>query len=89
MPAYDYRCTSCKTTFEVVRQHASTSDESCPACGGATKRIFTPVGVVFKGSGFHTTDYRNSPPAKAESDSCSVAGSKESCSTCPAASTPE
>ena len=89
MPAYDYRCTTCEKTFEVVRKHTSTSDEICPACGGATKRIFTPVGVVFKGSGFHNTDYRNRPSEKTGSESCDAAGSKKSCSTCPAVSAPE
>lgn len=89
MPAYDYRCTACEKTFEVVRKHTSTSDEICPSCGGATKRIFTPVGVVFKGSGFHNTDYRNRPSEKTGAESCDAVGSKESCSTCPAAPAPE
>lgn len=76
MPAYDYRCTVCDTVFEVNRKAGSTAEEPCPACGGATKRVFTPVGVVFKGSGFHNTDYR---PSAVDSGSC-PAKTEGSCS---------
>ncbi len=61
MPAYDFRCSECQTVFEVVRPIRSTEAETCPECGGDTKRVFSPVGVVFKGSGFHNTDYRQAP----------------------------
>jgi predicted nucleic acid-binding Zn ribbon protein len=39
----------------------STAEESCTDCGADAKRVFTPVGVAFKGSGFHNTDYRTQP----------------------------
>ncbi len=86
MPTYDYRCTACDTTFEVVRKHGAAAEGSCPDCGGATKRVFTPIGVVFKGSGFHNTDYKKRPPENENSGGCDAAGSKESCATCPASS---
>lgn len=93
MPAYDYRCTACDTVFEVTRKAGSTAEEPCPACGGATKRVFTPVGVVFKGSGFHNTDYKPRPkesaatPAKSESAPCGADKTGSSaCASCPAAS---
>jgi putative FmdB family regulatory protein len=81
MPRYDYRCDECSAVFEVERPMSSTAEEMCPACGGPATRVFTPVGVAFKGSGFHNTDYRPKPP----SESCPSAGSSSSCSNCPAA----
>lgn len=91
MPAYDYRCTECDTTFEVVRKVGQTAEERCPECGGATKRVFTPVGVVFKGSGFHNTDYRKRPSEKSETAPapapCGAAKPAEpACKSCPASS---
>lgn len=83
MPAYDFRCKSCSETIEVTRPASDDSPVSCPACGGETKRVFTPVGVHFKGSGFHNTDYR--PKEKASETACDSAGSKPSCKDCPAA----
>lgn len=61
MPKYDYRCTACEQLFEVTRTMGSTSKEECPSCGAEAKRVFTPVGVAFKGSGFHNTDYKPRP----------------------------
>lgn len=89
MPAYDYRCTSCDTVFEIVRAAGSEAVVCCPQCSSdATKRVFTPVGVVFKGSGFHNTDYRTKPTAApAETAPCAAAGDKAGCATCPAAGT--
>ncbi|MDO9557029.1 MAG: zinc ribbon domain-containing protein [Coriobacteriia bacterium] len=63
MPAYDYRCVTCDMTFEIVRSISDSSVVSCPTCGSETKRLFTPVGVHFKGSGFYNTDSRHSPAA--------------------------
>lgn len=89
MPAYDYRCLTCDRTFEITRPLSDTTGVSCPDCGGETKRLFTPVGVVFKGSGFHNTDYRRQPKSEESSpsgkDSCSNAGSSSACASCPAA----
>lgn len=89
MPAYDYRCTVCDTTFEVVRGINESAAVACPACDGPAKRLFTPVGVVFKGSGFHNTDYRPKPASdgapSSEKTPCSSAGSSSSCASCPAA----
>jgi putative FmdB family regulatory protein len=84
--------------FEVVRPIGSTDTEVCPSCGGATKRVFSPVGVVFKGSGFHNTDYRaksedasgdapkSDDGSSQESKPCTSADAKSSaCSECPSA----
>lgn len=99
MPAYDYRCPSCDQVFEVVRAFANREDVVCSVCGTTAKRLFTPVGVVFKGSGFHNTDYRPrpkneepSPSGKDSSVSSTSAGANSTdtaaSSTPPAASTP-
>lgn len=59
MPLYDYKCLKCKKIFEVEQKISSSPLENCPNCGGPVKRIISSgVGVVFKGSGFHVTDYR-------------------------------
>lgn len=83
MPAYDFRCTECATVFEVNRSMGTTGDESCPECAAVATRVFTPVGVAFKGSGFHNTDYR--PRAKDEAGSCPASGESAGCASCPAA----
>jgi len=70
MPAYDFRCTSCGTVTEVTRRAADDAPVPCPQCGGTTKQLFHPVGVHFKGSGFHNTDYR---PKPASESSCASA----------------
>ena len=61
MPAYDHKCTACGTVFEVVRPMGASAEECCPACGGQAKRVYGSVGVAFKGSGFHNTDYKTRP----------------------------
>lgn len=58
MPAYDFRCTACDEVFEIVRPQNDAGEVRCPDCGSPSKRVFTPVGVVFKGAGFHSTDYK-------------------------------
>ena len=87
MPAYDYRCLTCGDIFEITRAAGDPAPVACPACGGETKRVFTPVGVHFKGSGFHNTDYRPRPKAEESSpsgkDSCSTSSSP-ACASCPA-----
>lgn len=88
MPAYDYRCSTCEDVFEVVRSSSDDAEVRCPACGAPAKRVFTPVGVVFKGSGFHSTDYRaGDAPAKPEKAAPCGAdkAAGPSCSGCPAA----
>jgi putative FmdB family regulatory protein len=79
MPAYDFRCTQCAGTFEVVRPMDVKGDESCPECGGVATKVFSPVGVSFKGSGFHSTDYGRQP-ASSEAPACSAGDG--SCSCC-------
>ena len=85
MPAYDFKCTKCGELTEVTRPSSDDSPVACAACGAETRRVFAPVGVHFKGSGFHNTDYKPKGAPVADTPSCSDAGSKPACSSCPAA----
>ena len=57
MPIYEYRCKNCSKVHEIEHRLTDARPTKCPACGGELARVFHPVGVVFKGSGFHRTDY--------------------------------
>lgn len=57
MPLYEYRCPVCQHQFEVTHD-VGGSPGPCPVCGATPRRVFTSVGLIFKGSGFYTTDYR-------------------------------
>lgn len=57
MPVYEYRCKSCGKTHEFEHGFNDKRPTECPSCGGELVRVFHPIGLVFKGSGFHKTDY--------------------------------
>lgn len=71
MPTYQYACTSCGEDLEVVQKFTDDALTECPACGGKLRKVFSPVGVVFKGSGFYRTDSRDAKktPAGASASS--------------------
>jgi len=60
MPVYEYKCKNCHYRFELKQSFKDNSNDDsiviCPKCGGNAKRIFSPVSIIFKGSGFYTTD---------------------------------
>jgi putative FmdB family regulatory protein len=56
MPIYEYRCLN-GHTFEVIQSMSDDPVETCEVCGAPVERVFHPVAVHFKGSGFYTTDY--------------------------------
>jgi putative FmdB family regulatory protein len=58
MPTYEYACTECGEQLEVVQSFTDDALTVCPACKGKLRKVFSPVGVVFKGSGFYKTDSR-------------------------------
>jgi putative FmdB family regulatory protein len=62
MPLYEYECGKCSHRFELRRSFAEGSSASCPCCNNMATRIFAPVPIVFKGSGFYVTDYRKEKP---------------------------
>ena len=61
MPTYDYACTECGDRTEVVRSFSDAPPTTCTVCGGLLRKVFSPVGIVFKGSGFYRTDSRGKP----------------------------
>ena len=58
MPTYQYYCDSCELDFEASRSFTDSSDQPCPTCAAVARKVFAPVGVHFKGSGFYRTDSR-------------------------------
>ena len=81
MPTYQYTCTDCGEPVEVVQKFTDEPLTVCAACGGRLRKVFSPVGIVFKGSGFYRTDSRNgsgSTPVKDKPSSESASGSSGS-----------
>src|SRR5438270_6385556 len=72
MPTYQYVCTECGEPLEVVQKFSDEPLTVCPACQGRLRKVFSPVGVVFKGSGFYKTDSRSSSSSSAKPDSKSA-----------------
>jgi putative FmdB family regulatory protein len=69
MPTYEYACTECGDRTEVVQSIADAPLTTCTVCGGRLRKVFSPVGIVFKGSGFYRTDSRGK--AKTDGDKAS------------------
>jgi putative FmdB family regulatory protein len=69
VPTYAYACTDCAHDFEVVQSFKDDSLTECPECEGRLRKVFSNVGVVFKGSGFYRNDSRG--PEKTSSDKSS------------------
>lgn len=77
MPTYQYRCTECGEDLEVVQSFHDDALTVCPNCQGKLRKVFSPIGIAFKGSGFYKTDSRSSgtvPAAKSTSDSAKSDG---------------
>lgn len=60
MPLYEYRCRDCGHQFEIQQLLSDDALTECPACSGDLRKVFSPVGIAFKGSGFYKTDSRTS-----------------------------
>lgn len=84
MPTYEYKCRQCHTRLEAVQAFSDSPLTECPSCGGPLRKVFSTVGVVFKGSGFYRNDSRTASAngkadeaaAKAESSSAGKADAK-------------
>jgi putative FmdB family regulatory protein len=61
MPTYEYACTECGEHIEVVQSMSDAPLSTCAICGGRLRKVFSPIGIVFKGSGFYRTDSRGKP----------------------------
>jgi putative FmdB family regulatory protein len=82
VPTYQYACTECGHSFDVVQSFSEDSLSVCPECGGRLRKVYNAVGVVFKGSGFYRTDSREKKPSGASSsDGAAKSTSGESAST--------
>lgn len=79
MPTYDYKCTKCGYEFELFQSMNDALVKICPKCKGKVKRLIgSGAGLIFKGSGFYSTDYRSeayTKAAKADKSKESVSGS--------------
>lgn len=60
MPIYEYECRQCRQRFDKLQSINDEPIRVCPTCGGETRRVLQPVGVIFKGSGWYSTDSRKS-----------------------------
>ncbi|MFB7664083.1 FmdB family zinc ribbon protein [Kitasatospora sp. NPDC056138] len=85
MPTYQYQCTECGNGLEAVQKFTDEALTTCPDCQGKLRKVFSAVGVVFKGSGFYRTDSRSSSSSSVSSStSSSTSASSPSSSTAPA-----
>ena len=78
MPTYQYACRDCDHRFEAVQSFSDGSLTECPACAGKLRKVFSSVGIVFKGSGFYRTDSRSGGTVGAKSESADSGGSTSS-----------
>lgn len=69
MPLYEYECAACGNHFEVRQRIVEDPISVCPTCGGPTRRLLHPVGIIFKGSGWYITDSRKTDSATSARDS--------------------
>ena len=89
MPTYQYQCTECGEGLEVVQKFTDDSLTECPSCQGNLKKVFSAVGIVFKGSGFYRNDSRSSSSSSSSasksssSDASSKNGDSKSSSSTP------
>ncbi|MDC2950040.1 MULTISPECIES: FmdB family zinc ribbon protein [Streptomyces] len=85
MPTYQYQCTECGEGLEAVQKFTDDALTECPSCNGRLKKVFSAVGIVFKGSGFYRNDSRgsssSSSPASSKSSSSSDAKATSSTSS--------
>ncbi|MEV7243342.1 FmdB family zinc ribbon protein [Streptomyces sp. NPDC093248] len=75
MPTYQYQCTECGEGLEAVQKFTDDALTECPGCGGRLKKVFSAVGIVFKGSGFYRNDSRGSSSSSSPAAKPSSAGS--------------
>ncbi len=77
MPIYEYECRRCCHKFEMRRHFGEDGGAVCPACQGRADRVFVPVPIIFKGSGFYVTDSRKPGFNLDESREKSAAGTPD------------
>lgn len=75
MPTYQYACSACGNEFDIVQKFSDDALTECPTCAGELRKVFSAVGIVFKGSGFYRTDSRSSSTSTVSSGSASSSSS--------------
>ncbi|MEU7425753.1 FmdB family zinc ribbon protein [Streptomyces sp. NPDC040750] len=78
MPTYQYQCTECGEGLEAVQKFTDDALTECPSCSGRLKKVFSAVGIVFKGSGFYRNDSRGSSSSSSPASKPSSSDSKSS-----------
>ena len=76
MPTYEYECQSCHQRVEAVQKFSDPDLTVCANCGGELRKVFSAVGIVFKGSGFYKNDSRSSHGASKTASAESGSGSE-------------
>jgi putative FmdB family regulatory protein len=77
MPTYEYRCKDCGEHLEVVQSFRDDPLTECPRCSGTLKKVFQPIGIAFKGTGFYKTDSRSSSSRSSSSSNGSSSTSEK------------
>lgn len=72
MPTYSYRCTKCEKVFDAFHSMSCTSPQYCPDCGAVGSKLLSASSVIFKGTGFYSTDYRDSGYLEAQKKDTTV-----------------
>ncbi|MFJ1616683.1 FmdB family zinc ribbon protein [Streptomyces sp. NPDC088251] len=78
MPTYQYQCTECGEGLEAVQKFTDDALTMCPSCDGRLKKVFSAVGIVFKGSGFYRNDSRGSSSSSTSASSSTKASGSAS-----------
>ncbi|MEU2118941.1 FmdB family zinc ribbon protein [Streptomyces sp. NPDC016459] len=86
MPTYQYQCTECGEGLEAVQKFTDDALTECPQCKGRLKKVFSAVGIVFKGSGFYRNDSRGSSSSSSPAAAKSTTPSSSTSDAKPAAS---
>ncbi|HEV7958810.1 MAG TPA: FmdB family zinc ribbon protein [Acidimicrobiales bacterium] len=89
MPTYEYECQQCHERVEAVQKFTDAALTVCPLCEGELRKVFSAVGIVFKGSGFYKNDSRKSSSTSTSDTAASTSSStSESSSSSAPAATP-
>ncbi|MGW0959427.1 FmdB family zinc ribbon protein [Streptomyces gelaticus] len=87
MPTYQYQCTECGEGLEAVQKFTDDALTVCPSCDGRLKKVFSAVGIVFKGSGFYRNDSRGSSSSSTPASSSAKTSDSSSSASSASAST--
>ncbi|WP_079154199.1 FmdB family zinc ribbon protein [Streptomyces subrutilus] len=86
MPTYQYQCTECGEGLEAVQKFTDDALTVCPSCDGRLKKVFSAVGIVFKGSGFYRNDSRGASSSSTPASKPASTPSTSTAAAAPAAS---